>query len=308
MIKKSKVIQKNFFKSKIFLFIIGLFIFGTAGVYALVTFPSTDVSYDNSASGLASTNVQGAIDELYNTCLQLNPLDGTVFEDKIVTSGDGLYKDEFENRYFYRGVNPNNYITFNGELWRILSIEGDGRIKIISNYSIGRMPWHDSTRHINDWNRATLKTYLNDTYINTLSDKDKIVTSTWNIGGVGTNDIYNDYPIGLYIREEKSETWSGNVALITVSEYLRTINRITCGHVVSYCTDYTWISSADFWTLTSSNDNIEGAWRMVNSYGRLADINTTYSSLNIFPCVYLQSGIKITGGDGSENNPFALSL
>ena len=33
-----------------------------------------------------------------------------------VTSGDGLYKDAYEdNVYTYRGSNPNNYVTFNGE-------------------------------------------------------------------------------------------------------------------------------------------------------------------------------------------------
>ena len=40
-------------------------IFGTAGVYAATYFPSDDVTYDNSESGLSSTDVQGAIDELY---------------------------------------------------------------------------------------------------------------------------------------------------------------------------------------------------------------------------------------------------
>ena len=37
-------------------------------MYAAVTFPSNEVSYDNSSSGLSSTNVKGAIDELYKTC------------------------------------------------------------------------------------------------------------------------------------------------------------------------------------------------------------------------------------------------
>ena len=41
-----------------------------------------------------------------------------------VTEGDGLYKDEYEEgKYTYKGVNPNNYITFNNEMWRIISID-----------------------------------------------------------------------------------------------------------------------------------------------------------------------------------------
>ena len=55
-------------------------------------------------------------------------------EVEIVESGDGLYKDTYEDgRLIYRGQNPNNYITFNDELWRIISKETDGTYKIIRN-------------------------------------------------------------------------------------------------------------------------------------------------------------------------------
>ena len=46
--------------------------------------------------------------------------------------GDGLYADEYTNgRYVYRGANPNNYIKFNNELWRIIAFEPDGTVKIL---------------------------------------------------------------------------------------------------------------------------------------------------------------------------------
>ena len=51
---------------------------------------------------------------------------------KVVTSGDGLYVDKYnEERYVYKGGNPNNFIKFNDELWRIISVEKDGTLKII---------------------------------------------------------------------------------------------------------------------------------------------------------------------------------
>ena len=53
----------------------------------------------------------------------------------VVDSGDGLYKDSYEsNVYTYRGSNPNNYVTFNGESWRIISANtSDNTIKIMRN-------------------------------------------------------------------------------------------------------------------------------------------------------------------------------
>ena len=52
-----------------------------------------------------------------------------------VTSGDGLYADSYEsNVYTYRGSNPNNYVAFNNELWRIISVNtSDNTIKIMRN-------------------------------------------------------------------------------------------------------------------------------------------------------------------------------
>ena len=54
--------------------------------------------------------------------------------DDVVTSGDGLYVDSTrEERYVYKGTNPNNYIQFNNELWRIVAKEVDGTYKIVKD-------------------------------------------------------------------------------------------------------------------------------------------------------------------------------
>ena len=89
------------------------------------------MTYSNETTGMASTNVQDAVNELYNVCFPPEPLGDTILEDvPIVTTGDGLYKDEYEEgRYFYKGANVNNYITFNNEVWRIVSIEADKTIE-----------------------------------------------------------------------------------------------------------------------------------------------------------------------------------
>ena len=49
-------------------FVLGVITAISISVIAATYFPSKDVTYDNTASGLESTNVQGAIDELYGVC------------------------------------------------------------------------------------------------------------------------------------------------------------------------------------------------------------------------------------------------
>lgn len=53
-------------------------------------------------------------------------------KNNFTTQGEGLYKDATEEgRYIYRGSNPDNYIKFNDELWRIISVEKDNTLKIM---------------------------------------------------------------------------------------------------------------------------------------------------------------------------------
>lgn len=59
----------------------------------------------------------------------------TLLETMLTNEGDltdieGLQYDESTGRYYYQGSNINNYIEFNNELWRIVSVESDGKIKI----------------------------------------------------------------------------------------------------------------------------------------------------------------------------------
>ena len=140
-----------------------------------------------------------------------------------VTEGDGLYADEYEaGKYTYKGANPNNYITFNNETWRIISIVSDGMIKIMRNESIGNMAFDTSGggQGSNSWDRpADLKTYLNDTYLPTITNnQDKIVSHTWSIGGVteGNSDLS-----GQITTENGTQSQSVSVGMITLSEYLR---------------------------------------------------------------------------------------
>ena len=76
-----------------------------------------------------------------------------------------------ENGYRYEGKDPNNYIWFNNELWRIIGVfdsashgvSGQNLVKIIRNESIGGLAWHKS--NTNDWTQASLMNLLNGAYL-----------------------------------------------------------------------------------------------------------------------------------------------
>ena len=103
----------------------------------------------------------------------------TYFNDYITglagtTQGSGQVKNE--NGYRYEGKNPNNYVWFNNEYWRIIGVfdtevvksdnttENKSLVKIIRADVLDGLAWHKS--NTNDWTAASLNKLLNGAYYN----------------------------------------------------------------------------------------------------------------------------------------------
>ena len=105
----------------------------------------------------------------------------------VVASGDGLYEvthsaEETEGidvgwqtkEYRYAGLNPNNYVSFNSELWRIIGLVNvkttngiEQRLKIVKKDSIGQYSWdkdYMASDPTNEWTKSSLMKMLNGIY------------------------------------------------------------------------------------------------------------------------------------------------
>ena len=125
--------------------------------------------------------------------------------DTILALGESdelAYDGTIDNNLRYIGANPNNYVLFNNELWRIIGVmnnidDGTGkkeaRLKIIRNESFGNaINGYQSDNYIwsktnNYWGQAELMTLLNDGgYWNRTS-------SACYFGYYVSNGIYSSY-------------------------------------------------------------------------------------------------------------------
>lgn len=305
---------KKIFKNKIFIFIIGGILFSSISVIAATYFPGDDVSYDNSKSGLKSTNVQSAIDELYGACSTNTSSASANLLNKvnIVTEGDGLYKDNYEDRYIYKGANPNNYIRFNDELWRIISLEADGTLKIMKNEILKQSNFGSFSGVA--WGGSNIYEDFIFNYIRTLKDMDKVVYHSFSVGPVTT---FNNN-LSEQIKDENSEKWSDLMGLVTVSEYLRTnSNEEDCGVLSRYddrlvdpeheywnCYKTNWMDSIATQYIWTLNYNDTEEFTVGASYVYLA--STTNINAGVVPVVYLSSHVKISNGEGTESNPYII--
>ena len=241
---------------------------------------------------------------------------GETVADKLiataVTTGDGLYADTYETgRYVYKGANPNNYITFNGETWRILAVETDGTLKIRKNQSIGNIPW--DTSNSNNWSRpATLNTYLNGDYYNSLSSnaKNQIQSHSFGIGPVE----YENTDLAGQITSENGITWIGNVSLMSASDYLRAnTNTEQCGNHylnnanggICKTTNYL-LPTSDILLTVSPRADFPNFVFTVYSSGPMGNDFANGPSYAALPAIYLKADITLSG-EGTQSNPYTIS-
>ena len=237
----------------------------------------------------------------------------------------GMMEDVGGNIRYY-GADPNNYVTFNNELWRIIGVfqnidDGTGkketRIKIARSESIGNYQWDDNE---NEWSTATLQTYLNGTYLNSLSTESQamIGNAKWNLGG---SSIYEGLYANNYYTFERETTvysgrsteWTGKIALMYPSDYMYAGDLSKCSKDgynwdtdQTNCRDTSWLrnTSTIQWTLAPRSSNSSYVFYVYLS-GYVRSNHVTFSSASR-PVLYLNSDVTITGGDGSSGNPFTL--
>ena len=118
--------------------VIGIFL-SVTGVYAATTYVGNgvDLTYDNSKSGLSSTNVQDALDELYGKSCP----DGYVCLKKKNTLALGDYVSMTPTKSSYTtDTSKTGYTrtqTINPQelnLWRVIKLNDDGTVEMISEH------------------------------------------------------------------------------------------------------------------------------------------------------------------------------
>ena len=253
--------------------------------------------------------------------IKTKPVDIGGVDVTPVTEGDGLYEDEYEEgRYVYRGANPNNYIEFNNELWRIISKEADGTYKILRNEVLPEQKAFDSqgarttgycsqgsapTSGCNAWSSTAnmvgspseftnesytgsvdadseMLTYLNGEYLDSITeDRDKLVSHDYNIGAV----VSDNDDLVAQIEGEKAYKWNGKVGLISHSDYINAnSNQELCGtDKINYeiCRNNDWMYiSGSYWWTLSPRADYSYIVWNVTNGGTLHDGNLTDNYAN----------------------------
>ena len=252
---------------------------------------------------------------------------------------------KFATEYRYRGGDSvvKNYVTFNNETWRIIGIiptedtngNVENRIKIIKDESIGNMKWNETqdttTSSYNNWVTGTLNTYLNNDYYNTLTTdaKNMIGTAKYYLGGYNDSPRFTSDVMWQYERKNeanRTEYYYGanpimqnnankKIAIMYASDYGYAASKECTSNLYDYdgsasCkTTNNWLDkSAGTWLLPQHSVGSSNAF-YVNSSGYVFSSNgVSDGECAVRPVLYLSSNVKISGGEGTSQKPYQLSI
>lgn len=244
----------------------------------------------------------------------------TVFlKDKIISdnnngveSGFGLYQTD-NNQYIFKGDTVNNYVTMNDKNYRILRINEDGTIRLMSiDKSNTQYAWDDrynsdvsSSVGINDYYRNDINSRIKDTlesiYTSSYTDKEKayITTQTLCVGKRSEEDITKDGSTECSVQLDNQE-----LGLITPYEYMQASLDNGCTETTATsCGNYNWLYDFNSsWTLTGDTERSDRVY-VLNKTLRKTQCITPQ---RVYPVFNLTDRAIYVSGTGTETDPYVF--
>lgn len=244
-----------------------------------------------------------------------NLVDVLVKEENIVTADSGLYKIDGEKPYYiYRGEYPDNFVSYAGNTWRIMRINEDGNIQLISNDHKVNSPWDDRFNvekngidGVNEFEGTQacrlkdniIAMYNDDEYISK-NDKSLLVPQQLCIEKRSLNDFDNS---GAKECAKKSEYMG--LGSLYLSEFIQASLDANCLNAGSWaCANYNYLTkyTYPFWTITANSDNTHQAY-FVDTFANAA---TTSRGAFIRATALINGKINYKSGTGTESDPYVI--
>ena len=246
----------------------------TYGKLGSINCTNSDATYNQKYNRIEVSN----INTKYENCT-LNYTDNTSkvnLADYIISlagTTQGTGKVVNEKGYRYEGKNPNNYIWFNNEYWRIIGVfdsashglDGKNLVKIIRASALGGLAWDKSVT--NNWTTASLNFLLNGAYYNATDGTNSgycignaaratiisncnytkkgiqagyrgmIANVTWYLGGYSsiktTTDAFYGYERGTMVYSGRPTSTTGYIGLMYPSDYGYSVLSSSCARTTN---------------------------------------------------------------------------
>lgn len=211
-------------------------------------------------------------------------LNGTILKlNQIEKENDGLHQDK--DGYYFKGNVVNNYVKFANRLFRVIRINNDNTVKIISEDVPASFMWGSDvnyeTSNLKEWLEKG-STPNSGIYYKTLPSPEKFLVKT-----KYSEDILKDSKV-----KTNSKNNTSYITTLTIKDYINASGK----------NSYLNIGKA-FWTLglDENNNNL-----FVDTDGSIND-SMTDEIYGIRAVLTLNKNLNIISGDGTKENPFVIN-
>jgi|GEM_PF-8723 len=196
---------------------------------------------------------------------------------------DNENKDNFKSinsEYIFKGKPTNNYVYYSGNMFRIVKINKDKSIKLITNNNVTSLVWS----YNKDYENSYINKWLNEDFYNSLTEPDKYIVSS----KFCTDKIIEKTDIC-------KKTIKNKVGLITYEEYKDALANNSYLNISKY-----------FWTVNAYKNN--KVWYVFNEGGVNNNSNdsSTYYGYGVRPVINIKATTEFISGNGTEEQPYLL--
>ena len=217
--------------------------------------------------------------------VEANTLFKAVTTNNEVTKGDNGLRQTKDGYYFIGSV-ENNYVKVFNRLYRIIDINKNNEIKIVSNNNEAVFTYGDD----NSYSKSNIYFWLNKgennlsgIYYHTIpSPEDILVKTSYKIGTFNNNKI--EY--------KNKKNYSDYFSILNVSDYAKAKGKKS------------YLNNGNFSFVLGNDINENPLY--INDDGSI-DVASNYDSYGIRVVMTLKKNIEITGGNGTLDNPYVVN-
>ena len=203
----------------------------------------------------------------------------------VLQSLSSTVKENTLNGYNVGDVN-NNYIYFNNMLFRIVRVNDDDSVVIVSNDALANVDYTNDGR----FEDSTLDKWLNDYFYNLLEPEyqELVKSSTW------CDDVINSDNITT--TECSRVTAKRKVGILSLQDYN-----------LSFDGSRSYLDKSNFsWYSNLANDNKAWAITSTDTYPNTIYASESTNLLNVVPALTLKASTSVLDGDGTVSNPYII--
>ncbi len=225
------------------------------------------------------------------------------------TAVDGMYRfkgtaSQVTNNYICLGPTAEDTCQDGNDMYRIIGITTDGKLKVIKAKKYGdNRQWNSGDYLDVKWNASTLYTYLNSTFYNSLNARIQglIENHTWNMDLVGSS------PWTQTTTGNQDGTIQAHIGLMSGADYVNAYQNSSKDNWLFITNGWSGNIGPDEWTMSRYgyfyNDESYLAWYVAR--GGHVGVSRVTEANAVRPVFYLVPNITLAG-TGIITDPFRI--